>query len=361
MATTNFKNFIKEQARVKEYIRDIENLVQENALGMASAKEVFTIVEDVTTQTEYGYYGAIENVTRKDTGCGMEPLSVDVPVRTGFWNPEPFRIQVSDCYSSLEKTFLQWTKVKGIKKLDISDTDYINFLVELIQGGIYADFNRFAFFGDKNHSLVGSGSGTQVLKTGLNPENYNVLNGLFSQFEKMLTTDPSKRVAIEENAKASYAEQMALAPDRAFKVVSSLLEKADPLTFAQGAKPILLITHSMVTNLSRYMRNQYRNELTLTKIEGGYETTEFEGVPIVTHRWLDQIIRRDFDNGTKWNNPHRVLLLDKAECQLGIDSENSLKDIEIEYIGGKEERVYIKAAYRADVQRVIGTTGAGAY
>lgn len=358
---TKFKEFIKEEARVKENIRNISDLVQERSLGMLDAKEVFTIVEDVTKETEYGYYGEIEGVTRKDTGCGMEPIQIDTQVRTGKWEPVPLRVQISDCYDSLEKSLSQWMGVKGIKKLDISDTDYLNFLVELIQKAIYNDFNRLAFFGNKQHSVQGSGSGTQVLKTGVKPENYNIINGLFEAFERMCTSDTSKRVTIEENGKNTFAEQLALKPDTAFKVVTSLLDQADPLTFAAGSSPIILLTHSLATNLARYMRNEYRNELTLSKIEGGYQVGEFEGVKIVTHRWLDQIIKRDFSNGTKWNNPHRALLLDKSECQLGIDSENSLKDIEIEYIGGKEERVYIKAAYRADFQRVIGSTGAGAY
>ena len=358
---TKFKEFIKEEARVKENIRNISELVQERSLGMLDAKEVFTIVEDVTKDTEYGYYGAIEGVTRKDTGCGMEPIHIDTPVRTGWWSPVPLRIQIAECYDALEKSLSQWTQVKGIKKLDISDTDFISFLVEQIQGAIYNDFNRLVFFGNKEHSVQGSGSGTQVLKTGVKPDDYNIINGLFTAFEKMCTTDSSKRVTIEENSKTSFAEQLALKPDTAFKAVTALLDQADPLTFASGSSPIILMTHSLATNLARYMRNEYRNELTLSKIEGGYEVSEFEGVKIVTHRWLDQIIKRDFSDGTKWNNPHRALLLDKSECQLGIDSENSLKDIEIEYIGGKEEKVYIKAAYRADFQRVIGTTGAGAY
>mgnify|MGYP000939777638 CR=1 FL=1 len=37
---------------------------------------------------------------------------------------------------------------------------------------------------------------------------------------------------------------------------------------------------------------------------------------------------------------------------------NSLNDIEIEYIGGKDEHVYIKSGYKIDFQRVIGNTGA---
>ena len=174
----------------------------------------------------------------------------------------------------------------------------------------------------------------------------------------MVTTDTSKRVTIEENAQASFALQNALAEDRAFKVFTELIDKADARTFASGAQPMFLSTYSMVTNLSRYMRATYKNELTLEKVEGGYEVTEFEGVKVVTHRWLDEIIRRDFSDGSKWNNPHRVILLDKSECQLGVDSMNFLNDIEIEYIGGKDEHVYIKSGYKIDFQRVIGNTGA---
>lgn len=358
MAKTDLKKFIKEENRVKEYIRDIKDLVEEQSLGMADNKQVFTIVEDVTTQTEYGYYGAIEGVTRKDTGCGMEPGSISIPIRTGFWNPVPLRVSIAECYDTLENTFLQWTKVKGIKKLDITDTDYINFVVDVLQKGIQTDFNKFAFFGNKNISNVGEGSGTASLKAGVEKANYNVLDGLFAQFEAMATSDPSKKVTIAENAKNTFADQLALAPDTAFKAFTALIDKADPLTFATGAKPIFLSTYSMLVNLSRYMRSEYKNELTLSKVEGGYVTAEFEGIQIVAHQWLDQIIRRDFNNGTKYNNPHRVILLDKAECQLGIDSLNSLNDIEVEYIGGKDERVYIKAAYRMDFQRVMANTGA---
>ena len=358
MAKTKLKDFIKEQERTKVYIEDIKDLVEERSLGMADTKAAMTIVEGVTTETEYGYYGAVEGVTRKDTGCGMEPTSFDVPVRTGWWKPVSLRATISECYSTLENSFLQWARVKGIKKLHIEDTDFVNFLAERFGNAIQADFNKFAFFGNTQASNVGSGSGSENLKAGVAKENYNAIDGLYTQFLKMVTTDTSKRVTIAENAQTTFALQKALARDTAFNAFTALLDAADPLTFAQGAQPIFLATHSMVTNLSRYLRSEYKNELTLTKMEGGYEVAEFEGVPIVTHRWFDEIIRRDFSNGTKWDNPHRVILLDKSECQLGIDSDSSLKDIEIEYIGGKDEHVYLKAAYSMDFQRVIGTTGA---
>jgi len=358
MAKTKLKDFIKEQERTKEYIEDIKDLVEERSLGMADTKAAMTIVEGITTETEYGYYGAVEGVTRKDTGCGMEPVPFDVPVRTGWWEPVALRATISECYSALENSFLQWASKKGIKKVDISDGDFIAFLAERFSNAIQTDFNKFVFFGNKEASNVGSGSGSENLKTGVAKENYNAIDGLYTQFLKMVTTDTSKRVTIAENAQNTFALQSALARDTAFNAFTALIDKADPLTFANGSQPMFLATHSMAINLSRYLRSEYKNELTLDKMEGGYMVGEFEGIPVITHRWFDEIIRRDFSNGTKWDNPHRVILLDKSECQLGIDSDSSLKDIEIEYIGGKDEHVYLKAAYSMDFQRVIGTTGA---
>lgn len=356
----NFKEFIKETQRVGTHITTLKELAEERSLGLIDNKEVFTIVEGVTEQTEYGYFGGIEGVIRKDGGCNSTYSKIDFPVRTGRWSPVPMRINIAECYTTLEGTMLQYMLKKGVSRLDISDSDYISFLENLILGAIKKDFTRLAFFGNKEHSVHSTGSGTQVLRTGVNPEDYNLINGLFTAFEKMTTDDQTKRVTIAENAKNTYAEQTKLAEDTAYNVFTELIDKADPLTFVGEAQPIILATKSLVTNLSRFLRKEFKNELTLSKMEGGYETVEFEGVKIVTHQWLDQIIRRDFNNGTKYNNPHRALLLDKSECQLGIDSLGSLSDLQIGY-DLRSDEVLIKGALRADFQRVIGSTGAGAY
>lgn len=358
MATTKIKDFIKEPARVKEYIRDIKDLLEDRSLGLADIKEVMTVVEGVTKETEYGYYGVTEGVTRKDAGCGMEPVPFNIPVRTGWWDPKPLRVNISQCYADFEKTILQWCSVNGIDKLHIEDDHFVMFIAKQLEKTIHTDFNKFAYFGDTQASNVGSGSGNEQLTAGVAKENYNVLNGLFASFQSFITSDPSKRVTITENAQSTRAAQLALARDTAFKACTELLDKADGLTFASGSEPIFFMTYSMATNLSRYLRSEYKNEGTLTKMENGYETMTFEGLNVVTHRWIDEIIKRDFSDGTKWNNPHRIILLDKSECQLGVDSLSSLSDLEVEYVGGKDEHVYIKSAYRMDFQRVMPTTGA---
>ena len=105
---TAIKDFIKEPARVKEYIRDIKDLLEERSLGLAGIKEAMTVVENVTKETEFGYYGHTEGVTRKDTGCGMAAVPFSIPVRTGWWDPKALRVKIKQCYADFEKSILQW-------------------------------------------------------------------------------------------------------------------------------------------------------------------------------------------------------------------------------------------------------------
>lgn len=354
MANTAFKEFLKEAERNKEYIKRIKDLLEEGQFGLLPLQQVFTIREGIVKGTEFGYYAPVSNVTHLDEGCGKPSKPLDTQVRTGWFDPVPLKVNVSDCYSTLEKTFDAWVAKTGADRFNIDDSDYVAFLVSLIEGAVLNDFHRFVFFGDKNHSTVGSGSGTQVLKTGLDKANFNVFNGVYSQFEKMIASAPDKKIVVAENAKNSYAEQRELKEDSAYNTLCKMQDAAD---FKSGASRMFLITKSYATNLTRFMRKEFRNEQSFKMVEGGYMVGEFEGVPVVTSDWIDYMIRSNFDDGTKWHNPHRALLYDKNECQIAIDSLEALKDISIEYIGGDTEKVFLKGTYRADFQRVIGNTG----
>lgn len=349
------KDVLKDPQRVKQYITAIKDLLEEGSFGLLPLNKIFTIREGVVSGTEFGYYSPVENVTHIDEGCGKPSRQLDVNVRTGWFDPVALKVNVSECYSTLEKTFDSWVAKTTSDRFNIDDSDYVAFLVSLLEGGLLQDFNRFVFFGDKTHSNVGSGSGTQVLTAGLEKGNFNVFNGLFSQFEAMVASVPEKRVTISENGQTTFAGQRALGDSTAYDVLCKLLDLQD---FKSGASPVLLITKSLATNLTRFMRKEFHNEQSFKMVESGYEVGEFEGVPIVTAQWLDDMIRRSFNNGTKWHNPHRALLLDKNECQIALDSSAAIEDVSLEYMGGDVERVYMKASYRADFQRVIGTTGA---
>lgn len=357
---SSITEILKQDYKGKQ-IQSLAELTREAELGMPSLKEMFSIVPGIKGKQEVGYVGGFEKITRKDEGCGQAGVQVTVPSRKVIWNPQGFKIHLKECYKDWLNNWLEWGLKNGIKKQDLTTDEYFLFLTDLVGEAIQKDFFRYVLFGNKNHSVVNSGSGTEVLTTGENPINFNIIDGLFAKLDTMVTSNPNRRYTIEANAKNTYAEQRVLAKDEGMKIAEFLLDNADGRMFGAGADPYLLMTWSVAQNLKRYMREEYRNEMTFSKVEGGFEISEFDGVRLVTHRYIDMVLRRDFDNGTKWDRPHRAYLLDRNNNRIGIDSESSLTDIEVEYIGGDDEHNHIKASYMADFQRPNEDFGVAAF
>ncbi|WP_172918078.1 hypothetical protein [Capnocytophaga canis] len=332
-------------------VQSLAELTRETELQMPSLKEMFDIVPNIKGKQEVGYIGGLEKITRKDEGCGSQGMSVTPPSRKVLWNPIGFKVHIEECYKDWMNTWLEWGLKNGIKKQDLTTDEYFLFLTDLIGEAIQKDFFRYVLFGNKNHSVVNSGSGTEVLTAGENPVNFNLMDGLFAKMDAFGTANASKRYTITANNGANFTAQRNLGADEGMKIAEFLLDNADGRMFGQGADPYIFMTWSLSQNLKRYMRETYKNEMTFSKVEGGFEISEFDGVRLVTHRYIDHILRRDFSNGTKWDRPHRAFLLDRNNERIGVDSESSFTDIEAEYIGGRDEKNHIKASYLADYQR----------
>lgn len=351
---------LKQNYKGKE-VQSLSELIREEELGLLSLKELFDIVPGIKGKETVGYVGSLEKVTRKEVGCGQGATDISIPTRKVTWDPQPFKVHIKQCYKDWLNTWLEWALKNGIKKQDLLRDEYFLFLVDLIGGAIQKDFFRYALFGNKDHSVVGAGRGTEVLKAGENPEDFNIIDGLCAKLDTQIASHPERKFTIEANAKSSYAEQKKLGKDVAFKACEYLLDNADGRMFGTNASPYFLMTWSMAQNLKRYMREEYRNEMTFDRVENGFELSEFDGFKIVTSRYIDEILRRDFNNGTKWDRPHRIYLLDKHNNRIGLDAESSLTDIEVEYIGGDDEHNHIKASYMADFQRPYEEFGMAAF
>lgn len=344
-----------------EPIRAVSELVRESEMGLPILGEIFDIVPGIKGKQKVGYVGGVEKITRKDEGCGTEGMSITPPSREVLWNPEGLKIHIKECYKDWFDNWMEWSLANGIKKQDLTTNEYFLFLVDLIEGGIAKDFFRYVLFGNKNHTAVGATTGTKVLKAGELPVDFNLLDGYFAKMDAEIASNPHRKYTISTNAGADYAAQRALPADEAFKAAEFLLDNADGRMFNDGAEPIFLATWSMAQNLKRYMREKYKDEKTFDRVQFGFELYEFDGIKLVTNRYIDQILRRDFDNGTKWDRPHRLYLLDKKNNRIGLDSEASLTDIEVEYIGGDDEHNHVKASYLADFQRPYSEFGTVAF
>lgn len=342
-------------------VQSVADLIKEIELGTPKLSDIFTVIPGIKGKKEVGYVSGLEKITRKDTGCGMTGVSKTPDSRKMIWNPEGFKIHHKECYIDWLKNWLEWGLKNGIKKQDLTTDDYFLFLVDLIEGAIQKDLFRYVMFGKKDHTPVGAGTGSEVLTAGELPEDFNIIDGFCALMDGQVALDSGRKFTITANAGINYAAQKTLADDDAFKAAQYMLDNADARMFSEDADPLFVMTWSMYTNLKRYMRETYHDEMSFSRTENGFILSEFDGVPIVTSRKLDEIIRRDFDNGTKWDRPHRAYLIDKNNEQVGIDSEESLTDIEVEYIGGDDEHNHVKASYLADFKRPYAEFGMAAF
>lgn len=355
-------SILKEDYKGKK-IQSLQELIREDSFNFPRVSELFDVVQGIKGKQQIGYIGGLEKVTKKDKGCGNNVDANKTPESgSKTWDPQSFRIQDSMCYTDLESAWTEWGLKNGIQKVDLTQDDYFLFIAELYGEAAEKDAFRYALFGNKEATLVGAGSGTANLTNyaGQDVEDFNIIDGYFAKMDALIALDATRKVSIPENAESTYAAQKTLAPHRAFNVFDELIDIADARLLEKKGV-YFLCTHSMYQNLRRYYRDTIKDESSFKRTENGFMLAEHDGIKVVTSREIDRILRTDFSNGTKVDRPHRVYLLDKMNNKFGIDNLGSITDLELEYIGGKEERNYIKGAYKADFKHVYDPYGVCAF
>jgi len=344
-------------------VESLAQLMREDSFSFPKVGELFDVVEGVKGKQQVGWIGGVEKVTKKDKGCGNNTDNGKKPASgSKTWDPQGMKIQDSMCYSDLVAAWTEWGLKNGIQKVDLTSDDYFLYIAEVYGPAAEQDAFRMSLFGDTNATVVGSGSGNENLTDypEQDVEDFNVFDGYFVQIDALMTATPERRITIPENAGADLAAQKNLAADRCFNVCEALIDIGDSRLLEKD-DVYFLMTYSMYQNLRRYYRDTIKDESSFKRTENGYQLAEHDGIKIVTHREIDRVLRTDFYNGTIVDRPNRVYLLSKANNKFGVDSINSLTDLELEYDGGNRERNYIKGAYLADFIHLIDDYGNAAY
>ena len=344
-------------------VESLQELIREENFSFPRVGELFDVVNGIKGLQQAGWIGTAEKVTRADAGCGNN-TDIDKTPESGSktWEPKPFRIHDSMCYTDLEAAWTEWGLRNGIDKLDLTQNDYFLFIAEIYGDAAEKDAFRFALFGNKSASVVGSGLGSETLTDypEQNAGDYNIIDGYFKTMDDLIALDSSKQVSIPENAGANLSVQKALAPNRAFSVCDELIDIADA-RLLEKSDTYFLMTYSMYQNLRRYYRDTVNDESKFTRMENGFQIGEHDGIPVMTSREIDRILRTDFFDGSVVDRPNRVYLLSKSNNKFGVDNEGSINDLTLEYMGGNIERNYIKGAYKADFKHINDNYGVAAF
>lgn len=337
-------------------VMDIAETIMEDAFNNPNIDEFHTVVEGIVAKQQIGYLGRLSKITKADTGCGSTPdTSKNIEMTEKFWDPVALEIWLELCYSDLEASFFIWGQNKGYKRSDL-ETDkskVVEFVLEKMSEAALEDALRIAWFSDTDAALSDD-SPAGTLSPAADVDDYNTLDAFWKQLYAIVATTPTRRYTIDENAEATYADQLDLATDRALKMARAMLQDCDKRL--KGSKDKIFIwTDTLVDNYQTYLESQGvdKSYERIEDFESGLTFTGmyFRNVPIYRFDLWDRTIQEDFDNGTTYYQPHRAVLTTKANLAIGVDSKSMINTFE-SWLERKDKKVNLRGSYKIDVKIV---------
>jgi hypothetical protein len=329
-----------------EEIRSIREAILEQVFNKPAITDIHTVYEDIVTTKQIVFMGRLGKISRKDTGCGSTPLSTGITNTEKFWTPVRIEAWLKDCYTNLEETFFVWAKQRGINEPDLTGTDFAAFIVDRMNDAMFEDFLRIAWLGDTDAESVDA-TPSGVLSSGVNPLDYNQIDGLWKQLFVVGGANPTRRYTIAENAASTKAAQDNLAANRAFLVFQTLNNNAD-YRLRGAANKLILCTMSLLDNYANYLETQ-GNDASFIRIEQGFSTLRYRNMEIIGVDLWDRYIRADFGNGTKYDVPHRAVMTTKENLALGMDQSSALADLD-QWFEKVEKETHFRGGYKMDAK-----------
>jgi len=325
------------------FIQDTREIVM-NDLFYEPTETFFTIVPGIKGGQQVAAMKGFEYITKASAGCGGNGISPDFPAFSQKWNPKLAEVKLEYCYADFENSFLQWGLNNGYKRKDLTGTEMALFIQDLVSKAMALDLQRIALLSD-------SGIAAQDILTdeATKAPFYNIIDkGLIPtlQYLKTLPEFAGNFVALDKNTGA-VAVQVALADDYAVKLYESLI-----LESYDFDGDILLSSNRLALNYDAFLRrgNGYNIQGNLDATQNGVSGAKVSGQAVTAMKNYDRWKKTDFTTGdpATIHLPHVALFTKKEYLQIGIDDAASLQDLTLEYIGGSEEKFWIKANYMVD-------------
>ncbi len=342
-------------------ILDVTDLTLQNDEALSISEAVFELVynsKDLNTchvvmsgierDKNIPIFGNMPVLGKCLTGCGTTATGKKIPSSQKVWTPKLIGDKLEHCDADLDPLFKVFKRSKRANELnDITGSETAAFILASAEDALKQMLWRYIDFGDTEIALQGDG-GTLADSEDFGVENFNCIDGKWKQLFAIATADATKKVAISENGQATYALQEALASDRALKVFRSMYEGADSRMFGQTGLHFE-VTRSLFNNWQSFREDKGFNFVVNADEAATSGQNNYRGIPIVVRDDWDRSIRQFFDNGTKYNLPHRAVLIANGNQPVGTLDEGSLTEVKSWY-NMDEELWKLKFASKIDVK-----------
>lgn len=293
-----------------------------------------------------GHFNGLAGAVKSNCDTTPNPDTIGGTEKT--WQPRYISDRFEECFDTLQTTFFKWMLANGINKEDLTQSDYEAFVLKLIEEYMGDDMMyRLLFFTDTGIAAGGTNNlGAGQLKY------FNMLDGIFKQLETIITVDADRRITITENAQASYVLQRFATASPTVHPATDYLDAVvygATMELRGVADPIILVTQSVADQYARERKAVTNIELAYTRTETGLNTFQYNGIDVIPIYTWDRLIQRHFDNGTKFNNPHRILYTSKTNIRVGVEQTKDLAMLNAKY-NDYHKKFFVDFGFNLDVK-----------
>ena len=137
-----------------EQIRDINELVYEGIMKLPEIAEIHTMWPDIVYDKEVGFITGGGLVGKAKQGCDPTPQDFNIGTRKVLWQPKAWEIFLAECAADLESTMAVYCMNKGTRMDDLTDTDFMAIVVEVLTGAVYKAMYRIIWLNDTDANDV---------------------------------------------------------------------------------------------------------------------------------------------------------------------------------------------------------------
>lgn len=336
-----------------EEVKTLGEAVQETVFTNPEATLFHEFVEGIKAEKQIAILGKIEGLTGKGDGsCKPTEDTLNIGTSQKKWLPKVVSNRFPFCWTETKDSFFIYGTKNGIDKADLTSTDYLNFIIDRLTPALKEEVSRIVWFSDVDAADVNA-SPPGVLTAGTDASYFNKIDGLWKQLFAIAAADANRLTAGlgTRNAGASFAAQEFTPTDTTNRVVTNTLQN-----MRYGADMRLRGKTDLQYVVTQSVYDQYERELTeanvaftTDRLENGMAVLKSGSITVVAFDFWDRIIRAYESDGTKYNLPHRAVLLTKENTQVGTESIGTLSEIDAFY-DKKDKTNYVDTAYSIDAK-----------
>lgn len=283
---------------------------QRNALTFVST------FGDIKVEKEVGFLGDGGLVGKASSGCDPVPQEFGATTRLVKWTPEDFEVLLHLCYKDLDGTIAEYSRKNGVKKPDLTQTDYEAIVSMLLSRALNQFLWRIIWFGDKNASNVEDGGS---IKNGVDVSYFNLINGYWKQIRTQATAHAEQYVDADDYDMND--------PEEVKDYLEAIYYKA-PMELRQQSDRFILVSQNVYDKYEQYLTNIVKMPLETTKSAflEGMDALKLHGVEVIAMPEWDEITSTYMSGVVNY-----ALYTSKKVLGVGFEDENDFQNLAVWY------------------------------